>query len=113
MSIFARSTPGIDAATAAQRAREGALILDVRENDEWQAGHIPGATHIPLGELPTRASELPSDRPIIVACRSGARSAKATKHLVGMGIDATNLDGGTQGWHASGQPLEPRDGRVA
>jgi rhodanese-related sulfurtransferase len=113
MSLFAR-TDGIDPATAARHATDdGTCILDVRELDEWEAGRIPGAVHIPLGELPARTSELPTDQPIIVVCRSGGRSAMATAHLVGLGVDAVNLEGGTQAWHAQGLPLDPADGHVA
>lgn len=113
MGLFTR-VASIDPAAAAERAeRAGAIVVDVREPNEWSAGHIPGAIHIPLGELAERIGELPTDRPIIAACRSGARSATATKLLTGRGLDVTNLEGGTRAWHAAGLPLEPAGGHVA
>lgn len=106
--------PSIDPRSAADRTeRENAIIVDVREPSEWDAGHIADAIHIPLGELTERAGELPADRPIIAACRSGARSAKATTFLNERGFDASNLEGGTTAWHQAGLPLEPVDGHVA
>lgn len=113
MGLFHRA-PQVDAATAARRIEhEDAMVLDVREPAEWSAGHIPGALHIPLGDVDARRGELPSDRPVIVACRSGARSARAVKLLASHGLDVYNLTGGTQAWHASGLPLQPPTGRVA
>ncbi len=84
-----------------------AIVIDVRENDEWQAGHAPGAVHIPLGELPTRLSELPDTDagPIAVTCRSGGRSSRAVAWLTGQGFDVANLDGGMKAWQAAGKPL--------
>ena len=106
--------PSIEPAAAAERADGGrAVVVDVREQDEWNAGHIPGAIHIPLGQLADRTGELPTDRPIIAACRSGARSAKATALLNDRGLDTTNLEGGTKAWHSAGLPLDPDDGHVA
>jgi rhodanese-related sulfurtransferase len=89
---------------------DGAWLLDVREDDEWQAGHAPGATHIPLGELSSRATEVPKDQTIYVICRSGARSARATFALVGAGWDAINVSGGMQDWAAAGRPMTADSG---
>lgn len=80
-------------------------VLDVREDDEWAAGHIEGAVHIPLMELPARLPELPDADQIVVICRSGGRSARATAYLQQIGIEATNLDGGMQAWNAAGRPM--------
>ena len=80
-------------------------FLDVREDDEWQAGHIDGARHIPLRDLSARAGELPKDRPIIAVCRSGSRSAVAVRGLKQLGYDAENLDGGVTAWSKAGLPL--------
>jgi rhodanese-related sulfurtransferase len=95
---------------------QGALLVDVREPWEWSAGRVAGARHVPLGQLPKRADELPRDREVVVVCRSGNRSAHATRMLQGAGIDAVNLYGGLRAWSAAGLPLvtagrEP--GRVA
>ena len=75
-----------------------ALILDVREDDEWRAGHIPGATHVPLGELAERVAELPARQPIFVVCRSGKRGLDGTTLLRAAGFDALNVAGGMQAW---------------
>jgi rhodanese-related sulfurtransferase len=83
----------------------GAWLLDVREPDEWAAGHVPQATHIPLGQLGARTAELPQDREIYVICRSGARSARAAQALNGAGWQAVNVAGGMQDWAAAGRPM--------
>jgi rhodanese-related sulfurtransferase len=82
-----------------------ACVLDVREPYEWAAGHIAGALHIPLASLPQRLAEVPTDRPVIVACRSGGRSSQAVAYLTTTGRDALNLDGGTQAWAATGRDM--------
>lgn len=92
--------------------QENAAILDVRESEEWRAGHTPGAIHIPLGELEQRLSELPRDRPLVAACRSGSRSAGATRILRERGYDAANLAGGIKAWRRAGLPIEPPEGEV-
>jgi len=95
----------IDAVTADDEVGAGAFLLDVRNPDEWDAGHAPAATLVPLGTLGDRVAELPTDRRIVVVCRSGARSARATEALVGAGYDAVNLAGGMQAWAALGLPV--------
>ena len=84
-----------------------AVLLDVREQDEWDAGHAPGAVHIPLGELPSRLGELPdTDVGILaVACRSGGRSSRAVAWLSQQGFDVANLDGGMLAWEGAGKQL--------
>ncbi|MEW2500071.1 rhodanese-like domain-containing protein [Amycolatopsis sp. CA-161197] len=87
---------------------DGVALLDVREDDEWAAGHAPGAVHIPLGELPARVdelSELPDDQPVYVICRSGGRSARATAWLNASGWDAVNVAGGMGSWAREGRPM--------
>jgi rhodanese-related sulfurtransferase len=100
----------ITAADAARRVEDGAFLLDVREPDEWTAGHAPGATHVPLGELSARVDEVPKDRPIVAVCRVGGRSGKAAQALAASGYDVVNLDGGMQAWDAAGQPVVTDDG---
>ncbi|QCR30960.1 rhodanese-like domain-containing protein [Lysinibacillus sp. SGAir0095] len=73
-------------------------LIDVREVDEVQAGHIPGITHIPLGLLEFRTNELDKNIPYIMVCRSGGRSGKATEFLQSQGFDATNMSGGMIAW---------------
>lgn len=85
---------------------DDATILDVREQDEWDAGHAPGAVHIPLGDLPSRLGELPDDsETLAVVCRSGGRSSRAVAWLSQQGFDVANLDGGMRAWHGAGKPL--------
>jgi rhodanese-related sulfurtransferase len=86
-------------------------LLDVREDDEWQAGHIDGAQHIPLGQLAGRIGELPTGRSIVAVCRSGSRSAAAVRGLRQMGYAAENLDGGVTAWSKAGLPLVDAAGR--
>lgn len=78
------------------------FLLDVREDDEFAAGHAPDAEHRPLGTLPDACASLPRDQTIVVICRSGNRSAHATAFLVEQGFDAVNLAGGMQAWAAVG-----------
>jgi rhodanese-related sulfurtransferase len=85
-------------------------LLDVREPDEWAAGHVPDATHIPLGDLGQRASEVPTDRTVSVICRSGNRSGRATQALNGAGWTAVNVAGGMQDWAAAGRPMVSESG---
>jgi rhodanese-related sulfurtransferase len=89
---------------------EGAVLLDVREPDEWVVGRDPRAVLVPLGQLAERTSELPADRPIVVICRSGRRSDYAAGHLRRTGRDAVNLAGGMQAWQAAGLPCETTEG---
>src|SRR6201984_495527 len=73
-------------------------LVDVREPEEWAAGHVPGATHIPLGQLGERYMEISQDGPVYLICRSGARSNRAAHALAGAGWDALNVSDGMQGW---------------
>jgi rhodanese-related sulfurtransferase len=82
-----------------------AVILDVREDDEWTAGHVEGATHVPLGEVPQRLDELPDADPLYVICRSGNRSGRAVAWLGQQGIETVNVAGGMRAWAASGRPM--------
>jgi rhodanese-related sulfurtransferase len=88
----------------------GAFVLDVREHDEWDAGHVPGALHIPLGELGARYTEIERDRPLFVICRAGNRSARAAHALAGAGWDARNVADGMMGWQAAGRPMTSESG---
>lgn len=90
--------PAVTAGEAADLSEQGAIVVDVREPFEWNAGHAPKALHIPLGQLPRRISELPRDKRIILVCRSGNRSAQATALLTSAGLDAANLTGGMAAW---------------
>ena len=70
------------------------------------AGHVPGAVHMPMNELPTRVSELPTDQPVFVICAVGGRSRQVVDHLRAQGINAFNVSDGTSGWTQRGWPLE-------
>lgn len=100
---------------APERAREmiddGAVILDVREHHEWNAGHAPGARHLPLGQVRNSLEHIPCDCTVIVVCRSGHRSAEGVRALREAGIDAVNLHGGMHAWSSLGLPIETPDGR--
>ena len=85
-------------------------VLDVREPDEWQAGHIAGAQHIPLGELRTRHGEVPKGRTVLTVCRHGSRSDTAARGLRTLGYSVENLDGGVTAWKQAGLPLEAEGG---
>jgi hydroxyacylglutathione hydrolase/adenylyltransferase/sulfurtransferase len=88
-------------------------LVDVREEYEWNAGRIEGATHIELERLASRAGEIARDRPVVFQCRLGARSAMATQAFRAAGYDAYNMSGGIQAWHDAGLPLVPEGGQVA
>jgi rhodanese-related sulfurtransferase len=83
----------------------GAFVLDVRQPDEWAAGHIPDATLVPLGELQARLADVPKDRQVVVVCRSGNRSAQGRDILLGAGYPSvTSMAGGMNAWTAAGYP---------
>ena len=109
--LFAKPYQQIDALDARTLMEGGTILLDVREPHEWQAGHVQGARHIPLGQLGQRQRELPGGRPVIVVCRTGGRSARAASLLAGQGRDVSNLRGGMRGWAASGLPVVAKGGR--
>lgn len=83
-----------------------AVIIDVRAQDEWDAGRIPGSTHIPMSELSARAGELPGDREVVFSCLSGARSLMAAQAFQASGLPAKSLAGGAIAWTAAQLPFE-------
>jgi rhodanese-related sulfurtransferase len=101
---------GMVAQVPAAEVPVGALVLDVREHDEWDAGHVPAAVHIPLGELGARYTAIGHDRPLFVICRSGHRSAHAAQALAGAGWDVRNVSDGMIGWQAAGRPMTSESG---
>lgn len=84
---------------------DDAVLLDVREDDEWAAGHATGALHIPLAQVPERLGELGGGT-VHVVCKSGGRSAQAVAWLNQNGVDAVNVEGGTTAWAQAGKPME-------
>jgi rhodanese-related sulfurtransferase len=99
----------LDVVQARHALGQGAVLLDVREDFEWSAGHAPDALHIPLRELTSRLREIPEHRPVLVICRSGRRSAEAASVLGGpLGVhvsEAANVEGGMVAWAAAGFPV--------
>jgi rhodanese-related sulfurtransferase len=87
-----------------------AFLLDVREDDEWTAGHAPGAQHIPLGALGERYDQVPRDRDVYVICKSGRRSARATEALTSAGWPAINVSDGMLGWQSAGRDMTSESG---
>jgi len=100
--------PNVTAPELARRLQTGAdlVVLDVREPFEWEEGHIAGALHIPMREVPGRAGELPQDRPIALVCRGGPRSSLVGSLLLARGLTRlTNVWGGMTGWMEAGLPV--------
>jgi rhodanese-related sulfurtransferase len=97
--------PEVDPDQGHALVEEGAFLLDVREPDEWEAGHAPAAVHLPMKEVQARQDELPKDRRIVTVCRSGGRSAAVTEALNAWGFDAVNVTGGLTAWSAAGLPV--------
>jgi phage shock protein E len=106
-SISAGQDSNVDGHQAFQLREEGVYLLDVRTVEEWNQNHIPGATLIPLDELPNRISELPDDQEILIYCRSGNRSRQALQFLLNAGYnDLYSLQGGIKDWIDAGYPVE-------
>lgn len=96
--------PDVSPAEAHRAAEAGeVLLVDVREDHEWAAGHAPSAVHVPLGRL--TADSLPRDRPVVAVCRVGGRSGAAAEALAGIGYDVRNTAGGMLAWEAAGLPV--------
>ena len=100
----------ISATDASSAVAAGAFLLDVRNDDEWAAGHAPNAHYVTLSAIPDRLGEIPSDQNIVVVCRAGGRSLKAAEFLVAQGYRAANLTGGMQAWAASDLDIIDSDG---
>lgn len=107
---FLKRPPAVSASEAVRLVAEGALVVDVRRDFEWNRVHIPDAVHIPLEVLPQRCLELPEDRLLVAFCTGGLRSAGAANLLVENGFDAVNMSGGLIHWRAAGGALT--SGRV-
>jgi rhodanese-related sulfurtransferase len=103
----------IDRAEARKLVEEGAQLVDVRADHEWEVGRISGAVHLPLDELAERAGEIDRERPVVLYCRGGNRSTMAAAALAEAGYDAMKLEEGIVGWVEEGLPVDPEDGYVA
>ncbi|HEY3479984.1 MAG TPA: rhodanese-like domain-containing protein [Streptomyces sp.] len=104
--MFRSQLPAVDAAAVPAEA----IVLDVRENDEWAAGHAEGAVHIPMGEVVARIGEVPEGGRVHVVCRVGGRSAQVAQYLIAQGVDAVNVNGGMLDWEAAGRPVVDGNG---
>ena len=114
MSEAADATPKeVSRAEAREMLAGGAQLIDVRADHEWEAGHLPGAVHISLPELPARVGEIDKDRQVVVYCRGGNRSSMAATALGEAGYDVAKLSEGAVGWEEEGLPFEPEGGYVA
>jgi rhodanese-related sulfurtransferase len=87
-----------------------AVLIDVREDDEWQAGHAPDARHLPMSRFVERLDELPDADPLYVICRSGGRSGRVVAYLNQQGRPSVNVAGGMQSWAAGGRPMVAEHG---
>ncbi len=105
--LFRRSNSLTPSEAAAALSRGDLQLVDVREDAELAEASVEGARHIPLGELPGRLGELDPDRPVAFLCRSGNRSAMATRAAAKAGLDASNVKGGISAWTKAGVPLRP------
>jgi rhodanese-related sulfurtransferase len=105
--------PTVAVADVVDGPLRGAVVLDVREDDEWRAGHIADAVHVPMNEVPRRLADEPDSlsagSPVVVVCKAGGRSAQVTAWLRHHGYDAVNLDGGMLAWSSAGRPMQAED----
>ena len=108
------SAPELPTVTVAE-IPPGAVLLDVREPDEWEAGHAPNAVHVPMNSVPATLEhdpgEITPEATVVVTCKAGGRSAQVTAWLVANGYDAYNLQGGMQAWAQADQPMVSENGQ--
>lgn len=98
------TSPSVPSVRVADLAAD-AFMIDVREAEEWHAGHSPTALHLPMSGLAARVGEVPREDPLYIVCRSGARSARVVAYLADQGFSAVNVEGGMQAWAGAGRPL--------
>lgn len=89
---------------------DSVILLDVREDDEWQRGHAPGAKHIPMGQVPSRLDEIDADATLFVVCHLGGRSQRVAQYLARNGYHPVNVSGGMEAWAGAGRPVVTDDG---
>jgi rhodanese-related sulfurtransferase len=105
--------PEVSAAEAKQIIDSGSQLIDVRTDVEYDAGHIPGARHVPLSDVQRESAALDKGQPLVLYCRAGNRSAPAADAFVASGWDAHSIEGGLEAWREAGFELEPEDGGVS
>ncbi len=91
---------------------DAVVLLDVREDDEWQRGHAPGAQHIPMGDVPARMAEIDAEAQLFVVCHAGGRSQRVAQYLARNGYEPVNVAGGMLAWAGAGRPVVTDDGSV-
>ncbi|CAM3166899.1 rhodanese-like domain-containing protein [Prescottella defluvii] len=109
VGIFRKSYGTVDVHRAQDLVEQGAVLLDVRSRPEWDAGHAPGATHLPLHEVIDHGIEVVAGRPVVVICRSGGRSANAARQLSRLGAETYLVRGGIDAWRRAGLAITTPD----
>ncbi|MFC5503091.1 rhodanese-like domain-containing protein [Lysinimonas soli] len=109
--LFAKPFATVDGATARRIVEEGGLLVDVRSIAEWNAGHAPAATHLPLESVEQRAHRLPSGVHLVTVCKSGMRSASAARILAAKGYEVSSVRGGMSAWRHAGGRVVNKNGR--
>jgi rhodanese-related sulfurtransferase len=104
------AVPQADIATVPPNFDESVILLDVREDDEWQRGHAEGALHIPMGQIPNRIAEIDSAAALYVVCQGGGRSQRVSQYLAQNGYAPVNVSGGMMAWAGAGRPVVTDDG---
>jgi rhodanese-related sulfurtransferase len=99
------TVPEIDPGSARRLVDGGAFLLDVREDEEWHAGHSPDAVHVAMGTVAERIDQIPADRTVVCICRVGGRSGAVAGALAEAGYDVRNVEGGMLAWEAAGLPV--------
>lgn len=95
----------VDVAQLPAEFGDSVVLLDVREDDEWQRGHAPDARHIPMGDVPARLDDLDREAELYVVCHAGGRSQRVAQYLVAQGYQAVNVSGGMLAWAGAGRPV--------
>lgn len=99
------SVPQVDVSEVPTVLDGSVVLLDVREDDEWQRGHAEGAQHIPMGDVPARLGEIDHDAPLFVVCHAGGRSQRVAQYLIREGYEPRNVSGGMLAWVGAGRPV--------
>src|SRR5919112_897456 len=114
MTEFDDATLDVTPRQAAKALQDGsAQVIDGREQHEWDAGHIDGVRHVPIGRLQAEAANIDQDQPVVFTCRTGGRSTMAAQAFRAAGYRAWSLDGGLEQWVGEDRPIAPEGGHVA
>jgi len=109
--LFGKPYATIDGSAAREITESGGILVDVRSQVEWNAGHAPAARHIPVELIDRKSSELPAGVPIVTVCRSGARAAAAARTLAAKGFEVASVRGGMTAWQRAGGRVVAKNGR--